>query len=319
MNVSGMDPEYRVSQEHVRLSSARPVVSSRVTVGRRNVYPHDHDYFEIFIVHTGTGTHVTADYRRELLSGTVGCTAPGEVHALEACAGLTVTNVYYLSEWLLSGVADLWDQEHVRALFLEPALFPAARARSVPHFSLSTAELAAVERELADLSAENARAAPSILLLRSILMKLLVHLARAYERAIAGDASDTNADIGPNRQRAGSPGRRRDEVWALLVAVEHAVERGEPLSVAQVAGRYSISADHLSRVFHDATGLSPRDYHGHRRIMAAASRLLAPGARVTDVAIELGFADTAHLSRRFREALGVSPRDYRRRYAVGLD
>lgn len=302
------------------LSSVRPVVCTRLIVGggeldhstgdRHTVHAHDHDYFEIFIVHEGSGMHVTADYQRELVPGTVGCTAPGEVHALDDCVGLTVTNVYYLAEWLLSGIVDLWDQEHVRALFLEPALFPAARSRTVPHFSLTPAELSAVERELADLSAENASTAPSILLLRSTLMKLMVHLARAYDRSLADDTRRTHAV---------PQSRRRDEVWALLVAVEHAIQRGNPLSVGQVAARYSITADHLSRLFHEATGTSPREYHGHRRIMTAASRLLAPGARVTDIALDLGFSDTAHLSRQFHTTLGVSPREYRRRYTVGSD
>jgi AraC-like DNA-binding protein len=44
-----------------------------------------------------------------------------------------------------------------------------------------------------------------------------------------------------------------------------------------------------------------------------AARLLAEGGRsVTDVALDVGFADLSNFVRSFRRAAGVSPREFRR-------
>jgi AraC-like DNA-binding protein len=49
----------------------------------------------------------------------------------------------------------------------------------------------------------------------------------------------------------------------------------------------------------------------------AAERLAAPGARVKEVAAELGFADAFHFSRLFKAELGMSPRAWRAARGVG--
>ena len=49
-----------------------------------------------------------------------------------------------------------------------------------------------------------------------------------------------------------------------------------------------------------------------------ATRLLdAPGARVIDVALEVGYSDPAHFTRAFRRWTGVTPRQFRGRLASG--
>ncbi len=49
----------------------------------------------------------------------------------------------------------------------------------------------------------------------------------------------------------------------------------------------------------------------------AAARLLGdPGNRITDIGLDLGYADSAHFSRAFRRWAGVSPREYRQRIAA---
>ena len=54
-----------------------------------------------------------------------------------------------------------------------------------------------------------------------------------------------------------------------------------------------------------------------RRMRLAAERLRLPGARVKQVAAELGFADAFHFSRVFKAELGVSPRACRGRAESG--
>jgi len=271
-----------------------------LSVDDRSVAAHNHDYFEVFVVHTGTATHLTPDYRRPAVAGTVGILGPGEVHALAECRGLVLTNVYYLAEWLLHEVAGIADREHLRALFLEPALFSPNEGRVIPHVQLSTDELESVTHDFADLQRESRSGVPSSLYLRATLLKCMVVIARAYARDVPSPVSVL-----------------RDEAWSVMQECEKAVLASRPLDLDAVAGRFSITRDHLCRVFRGSTGMSPTAYFARRRVFSAASRLLDPSATVTGVAFELGYSDTAHLSRQFRRELKLSPREYRKQYRVG--
>jgi AraC-like DNA-binding protein len=294
-----MHAAYTVSQDHVRLSAARPVRCASPRVAASRVDAHDHDYFELFVVRSGSARHITPDYDLRATRGTVGILSPGEIHSLYDCDGLEVTNVYYLAEWLLAHVSGAADREHLRALFLEPALFAPPEGRVVPQVELNEAELYCVLRDLDDLAREATSELPSQLYLRSALLKSMIVIARAFARA-------TSEALAP----------LRDETWAVMQECERAVAAGRPADVPGVARRFSVTRDHLGRIFRASTGTTPTAFFARRRVLAAASRLLDPATTVTDVALELGYADTAHLSRQFRRELGLSPREYRALYKV---
>lgn len=81
---------------------------------------------------------------------------------------------------------------------------------------------------------------------------------------------------------------------------------GEPLPMAELARRLHVSAYHLARVFKAATGSTLHGYREGLRLRAAADRALA-GARLADVAADLGFASHSHLTARFRRRFGIPP------------
>lgn len=62
-----------------------------------------------------------------------------------------------------------------------------------------------------------------------------------------------------------------------------------------------------------STGTTPSALIMRRRLHRAAKRLVSePGASVTTIAMECGFADSAHFARRFQQHFGTTPSHYRR-------
>ncbi len=82
---------------------------------------------------------------------------------------------------------------------------------------------------------------------------------------------------------------------------------------AELAGAAGLRVETLCRLFRRYADTTPGAYLRRRRIRVAAERLREPGARVKQVALELGFADAFHFSRVFKAELGVSPRVWRGR------
>lgn len=96
-------------------------------------------------------------------------------------------------------------------------------------------------------------------------------------------------------------------------AMDFVVEKmAEPLTIAEVARHAGLSVRTLARRFQDEAATSFRDYLQKARMMRATELLAEEGARVTDVALSVGFESPAAFTRAFEAFLGQSPRDYRR-------
>lgn len=71
------------------------------------------------------------------------------------------------------------------------------------------------------------------------------------------------------------------------------------------------STHHFSRLFRDATGLSPHRYVTSRRIEVARTRLERSDAPLCAIALDSGFGSQANFTRAFRKATGTTPGQYR--------
>jgi YesN/AraC family two-component response regulator len=96
---------------------------------------------------------------------------------------------------------------------------------------------------------------------------------------------------------------------ALAYIHEH---YAEPLSRAQIAQCVGIAEDYLTDCFHQELRVPPMSYLTRYRIKQARALLEAEAQSVTDVALAVGFVDSAHFSRVFQREVGVSPNAYRR-------
>ncbi len=301
-----LKPKYRVTQEQVRLSAARPVSVSEIPRLMGAVRPHDHDYFECTVVVRGRGAHRIEAGSNPLHRGRVLVLAPEEVHGyeLESRGELGVWNLYYLAEWLLADLPLLWSEPHLVGLFLGKALFPRHRRGAIPEFTLAEGELRRVVRQLIDLREELGRAKPSLIGLKSGLLQILILLARGAAQSEEGPP----------------PLAFREEVWGLIQRVDEQLRRGERFDLAKECRQLGLTRDHASRLFREATGRTPTEYYQMRRIQQACVRLLEPEVNLTAIALDLQFSDSAHFSRLFRRHRGISPSEYHRRYGkCGID
>ena len=78
--------------------------------------------------------------------------------------------------------------------------------------------------------------------------------------------------------------------------------------LAELAG---CSRWHLSRVFHDVTGITINRYRLRLRARAVLAELGVSRSGLAELAVRAGFADQAHLSRTIRRELGMSPSEVR--------
>ena len=104
----------------------------------------------------------------------------------------------------------------------------------------------------------------------------------------------------------------RDRRRAVEAALWMDAHSHTPIELSDAARQAGLSPFHFLRLFARVLGVTPHQYLVRSRLRHAA-RLLADDSRsITDVALDVGFADLSNFVRTFHRAAGVSPRGFRR-------
>jgi len=168
-----------------------------------------------------------------------------------------------------------------------------AARETVPAFALDCdAGIAdALERLLRTLGDPLDRKLLAPLVIDELLFRLLRTEAAAAVRAGVGPAADAGRIIDAMR----------------FMRQNHA----EKLSVDRLARTAAMSPSHFAHRFRAVARISPMRYLRYARLDAARARLLEDGARVSEVATDVGFESPAHFTREFKRRFGVSPSQIR--------
>jgi AraC-like DNA-binding protein len=122
--------------------------------------------------------------------------------------------------------------------------------------------------------------------------------------------------VGAKRQqlRRASPRDRRRAVETALWLDANA---HEPVDLESAARRAGLSPYHFLRLFARIVGVTPHQYLLRARLRRAARALAEEDRAVSDIALDVGFADLSNFVRTFHRAAGISPRGFRRAARTG--
>jgi AraC family transcriptional regulator len=85
----------------------------------------------------------------------------------------------------------------------------------------------------------------------------------------------------------------------------------EPFDLGRLAALAELSAFHFSRVFKQATGMSPSRYFVRLRMDEARRLLSDTTMSVLDIGLAVGYASPSHFAQVFRESTGTAPSAWR--------
>lgn len=121
------------------------------------------------------------------------------------------------------------------------------------------------------------------------------------------EPKDDGGGEDPAAQEASSFVARRAQAYIT----EHYAEK---LSLQDVADHCYVSQWHLSKLLHKHLGLNFYDILNGVRIQRAKELLEDPKLRISEIAEQVGYADTAHFSRVFKKMEEVSANEWRNRH-----
>lgn len=116
-----------------------------------------------------------------------------------------------------------------------------------------------------------------------------------------------SARPGGHQMRASAADRRR----AVEVALWLEANAADDIDLAEAAAQAGLSSFHFLRVFRVVLGVTPHQYLIRARLGRAARLLADPTHSITEIALDVGFADLSNFTRTFHRAAGMSPRAFR--------
>jgi AraC family transcriptional regulator len=113
--------------------------------------------------------------------------------------------------------------------------------------------------------------------------------------------------------RRGAPSRQHIEL--VEGAKDFLAERArERLDLSALARELGCSPYHLCHVFRRQTGTTLSEYQHQLRLRRSLQQVADRGIRLTDLALELGYASHSHFTYFFRRAFGVTPAALRSKF-----
>lgn len=137
----------------------------------------------------------------------------------------------------------------------------------------------------------------SKLLVQGIGEALSIHLARHYTE-LTEESRDNKSAL---------PGYKLKQIQEWMKN-----NLSEDFNLNRLARQVQISDFHFNRLFKQAVGMPPSQYHIKLRLDAAKQLLRETKHSVLEIANEVGYANPSHFARLFRKETGMTPSNYRR-------
>ena len=117
------------------------------------------------------------------------------------------------------------------------------------------------------------------------------------------------APVEPGTADAGPQSSRPEWFEQALAHIDSDVAGASNLT--ELAGRFAVSPEHLSRLFKQLTGMNFKTYINTKKMIRAKELLVATDHKVAAIARECGFDSLPHFHRMFKRFTGSAPAVYR--------
>lgn len=253
-------------------------------------YPlHEHEFVELVIVTGGTGCYFTEKISYSIERGDIFIITPGVRHGYRDVKDLTLINILYNADSLLSPLADIGTMVGYHALFrIEPNFSATAAARLL----LSDEQLEGAVSIVSKIEEEVARDEPGVVFFSKVFfLELIGHLSRCY--------STSEAQKSPEIMRVAE---------AISYIEQNYIKDIEQDDLAKIA---NLSKSHFLHIFKKTTDTTPLLYQKLLRMEKACSLLTQSMMSITEVSYNCGYHDSNYFTRQFKKVMKMSPKQYR--------
>ena len=241
---------------------------------------HDHNYYEYFIVTSGTIIHEVGDEVQHLKVGDMVFIRPHDCHKYSIAdeSHFKMINISFSTRHF----------ESMQHYFENPVLEKMLKAPEPPVISLSQTQVTTLKKKHHLLNVGSDKNV-HLIQLKTLLIDVFEHFITEYEQQSQNNSKKWLKSV------------------LLQMNTPENIEEGVPALV-----RYSgFSHGHLCRIMKQEFGLTPSQYITNLRLEYAANLLTTTNYDILSIAVRLGFLSLSHFITIFKEKYGLTPSKYR--------
>lgn len=267
------------------------IVKGQICIMRlcpRNDEMHQHVFFELVYVFSGTATHHLGEETAQLRAGDYFVIDTGSFHCYRNTNNFEIVNCLFLPEYIDRALADCPSLSSLLSNQVMRFGIPVDIQTADRIFHDSNGKVGQLIKTMEQEYA--ARGTGYMELLRCYLTQVLVCAARASEE----------------NERIRTPHRITSAV------VSHLQQHfADPLSLNELSSKLGYTPQYISSIFHKDTGINLQFFLQRLRVEEAC-RLMENGEKqMAFIAQSVGYGDVKHFARVFRRHKGITPREFR--------
>jgi AraC-like DNA-binding protein len=252
--------------------------------------PHKHDFYLVVLFTHGYGKHEVDFTTYDIKPGSLFCMQPGQMH-----------------HWEFSSPPEGYLFFHSREFYEipEPGIplhdFPMYTFQQSPSLLIieHDDDLQKITDFFKSIHEEYGGTLPyKRHRLRNLIEQVYIELARIVFRNYPMETAGKRQPLSRLQQ------------LEKLIEEHHTQHK----TASDYADMLHISAKHLNKLVQNALGKTTTDLIHDRLLLEAKRLLVRKEIPVQEIAMELGFEDTAYFSRLFRKKTGLSPREFTDKY-----
>lgn len=242
---------------------------------------HDHDFYELVFVLSGTGYHKDLNQKHTYKKGSIFFIRPQMAHCYQADADFNLINCLFSKQYFDSlklSEDDFYIDQDITSLFIDP---------ESPLYQRIMKNLKIIDRE------QENQAAYSVHLIRNLMAEVLVYIQREAECMQQANKSASSINV------------VREYISKHYL---------EDISINQLAEISGFNPSYLSRYFKKATGYSLIELINECKIKKACDLLTHTDTLLVDIWKQVGYNSGVYFHRSFKKVTGLSPAKYKKSY-----
>lgn len=254
---------------------------------------HDHDFWELVIVHNGLGWHLCEEKKFHISTGNVFMIPLGLRHGYKSVDNLSIYNILFYPEILKTLNNDLRSIPGFQMLFhIEPKMSAERRMRG--NLRIDENILPEIVKHINNMFSEQKSQHPGFqTALTAAFLEIVLLISRNCHTA--DDKYYHHAS-------------RISKVISYMEA-----HYKDALTLESLAKLSGLSLGTFRRRFQEAANMAPITYLLKLRLNKAALILTSTDLPITEIAFQCGFSDSNYFSHQFRKFFGTAPSVHRNR------
>ncbi len=245
---------------------------------------HIHEYYEIFIVCSGTATHKTEQGEKKLSEGDIILIQPGAWHSFSDTNKLNIINIKFDAKPLASSYSIFFKENPRLKFFLEDK-------KAIYERYLNKKELRVILEKITEIESELKYKEDAY---KFEIMTIFSRLASILYKGFTSFEQENNINA--------------------ITPISDYIEElyNKPIKINDLSEKFNMTKGTLFRLFRVNLNSSPLQYQTELRIKRAKYLLKFSKKTIKEISEEIGFSDSNYFARQFKTITGTTASNYRK-------